>query len=130
MPKSVASRDRAQIEHLERVQALSREMAAAIAALEQNDLPRFQAAIANQEKICHELAVRKFSSSAGVGNHRKDAVHEAYVELAQLNRVYAGVIKRSKRCADLLSALYGACGLGYGKDGSALADRQSWTCEV
>lgn len=129
MPKSAASRDRAQIEHLERVQALSREMAAAISAMEQNNLPRFQAAIANQEKICHELAVRKFSSSASAGN-RKDAVHQAYVELAQLNRVYAGVIKRSKRCADLLSALYGACGVGYGKDGPALADRHSWTCEV
>ena len=128
MPETNATREQAQLEHLELVRALSREITSAIAAIERNDLPAFRAAIAHQEKICHELVARKWSPSAAP-EAGKDAVHAAYAELAQLNRVYAGVIKRSKRCADLLAALYGSCA-GYGKNAPTLAERQPWTCEV
>lgn len=129
MPKSGATREQAQVEHLELVRALSLEITAAIAAIEKNDLQQFQTTIANQERICHQLVARKWTPPA-TGATEKDPVHEAYVALAQQNRVYAGVIRRSKRCADLLSALYGSCGVGYGNDVSALANRQSLTCEV
>lgn len=116
-------------EHLQLVQALSREITAAISAVERNDLRGLQATIANQEKICDELVSKKWLPPAS-GRKNRDAVQEAYVTLSQLNRVYAGVIKRSKRCADLLSALYGASQAGYGKNGTALENRQSWICEV
>jgi hypothetical protein len=127
MTPTSANQEQSQTEHLSLVRALSQEITAAIAAIEKNDLQRFQATIANQERICHELVVRKWSPAAANGTGQ---LHQAYVELKQLNRVYTGVIKRSKRCADLLLALYGSCGTGYGKNAPGLADRQSLICEV
>lgn len=115
-------------EQLELVRALSSEITAAIRALEKNDLQSLQAAIANQERICHHMVARKWSSLAPAAIDTD--LRTAYAQLAQLNRVYAGVIKRSKRCADLLLALYGSCGLGYGKNLSASTAQQSLTCEV
>ena len=116
-------------QHLDLVRALSSEITAAIAALEKNDLQRLQAAIARQEQICHHMVAAKWSPLAPSAADT-DLLRAAYAELAQLNRVYAGVIKRSKRCADLLLALYGSCGIGYGKDLSGSSARQSLTCEV
>lgn len=116
-------------EHLELVRALSSEITAAIAALEKNDLSRLQAAIASQERICHEMGARGLSSSTP-GATDTDLLRAAYSELAYLNRVYVGVIKRSKRCADLLLALYSSSGIGYGKDLSGSSAQQSLTCEV
>jgi hypothetical protein len=116
-------------EQLDLVRALSSEITAAISALEKNDLHRLQAAIAAQERICHQMVVRK-SLPVAPGTSDTDLLRAAYAELAQLNRVYAGVIKRSKRCADLLLALYGSCGIGYGKDLSGSSAQQSLTCEV
>lgn len=129
MPTSNAIREQAGFEQLELVRALSREITAAISAIERNDLQQFQATIANQEKLCHQLAARKWPPITAAATN-PDPIHQVYVALAQLNRVYAGVVKRSKRCADLLSALYGACGLGYGKDLAAATEGQTWTCEV
>ena len=126
MTSKSASQETEQLEHLELVGALSREITAALSAIEKNDLPAFQAAIANQEKVCHQMIVHKGSPLAASANDT-DLVRKAYLELAQLNRVYGGVIKRSKRCADLLAALYSSCGIGHGKEGS---ERQSLTCEV
>ena len=114
---------------LDLVRALSSEIASAIAAIEKNDLKRLQPAIANQERICHHIVAKKnlplVSNAADT-----DLLRAAYAELAQLNRVYAGVVKRSKRCADLLLALYSSCGIGYGKDLSVSSAQQSLTCEV
>ncbi len=114
-------------DYLALVRALSEEIAAAISAIERNHLERLEAAIRNQEKLCHELMTRKGSASA-ISESRKHEVREAHSTLAQLNRVYAGVIKRAKRCAALLLALYGYQGQGYGND--ILADRRSWSCEA
>lgn len=116
-------------EQLQWVRALSSEISAAIAAIAKNDLPRLQAAIANQERICHQMVARK-SSPIPPDASDADLLRAAYAQLAQLNRVYAGVIRRSKRCADLLLALYGSCGIGYGKDLSGSSAQQSLTCEV
>jgi len=129
MSRASTTAEQNQLEHLELVQALSREVSAAISAIERNDLQQFQTALANQENICHELASRKWSPGGICGTNR-DAVQQAYVALSQLNRTYAGVIKRSKRCADLLSSVYGACDKRYGKELPALADRQPRSCEA
>lgn len=114
---------------LDLVRALSSAIAAAIAAIEKNDLQRLQAAIANQERICHQIGAKKSSPLASNATDT-DLLRAAYAELAQWNRVYAGVVKRSKRCADLLLALYSSCGVGYGKDLSSSSAQQSLTCEV
>jgi len=115
------------LDYLGLVRALSEETAAAISAIERNHRQQFEAAIANQEKLCHELLTRKGSVSA-LAETRKHEVQQAHSTLAQVNRVYARVIQRAKRCADLLLALYGHHGQGYGND--LLADRHSWSCEA
>ena len=125
-PKTTA--EQAKLEHLELVRALSREITAAVASIERNDLTALRASIAQQERICHELASRPWSLPAS-GWRSPDALHEAYAALAQLNRVYAGLIKRSKRCVDLLSVVYGASDAGYEKQ-TAAAQHQSLTCEA
>jgi len=113
------------LDHLDLVRALSQEISAAISAIERNQLKQLEAAIRNQEAICHALLASQSSPSRLAGT-RQPGVEEAHSHLAQLNRVYAGVVKRAKRCADLLLALYGQ---GYGSDVS-LADRHSWSCEA
>ena len=105
-------------QQLEQVRRLSQEITAAISAIERNDLQALQSAIGNQEKISNQLAWECLPVSASGTEQR--IIQEAYLELAQLNRVYAGVIKRSKRCADLLLALYGG----------AHIDREGLACEV
>jgi hypothetical protein len=129
MPRASSTAEQAQLEHLELVHALFRAISAAISAIERNDLQQFQTAIANQEDICHELASRKWSPG-GISGANRGAVQQAYAKLSQLNRTYAGVIKRARRCADVLSSLYGLWDKRYGKELPALADRQPWTCEV
>lgn len=109
------------------LRALSEEIAAAISAIERNHLKQFESAIANQERICHELLTRKGSASL-MAETQKQEVQEAHSTLVQLNRVYVRVIKRAKRCADLLLVLYGHHGQLYGND--ILADRHSWSCEA
>jgi hypothetical protein len=125
MAKPDAIHQKSKLDHLDLVRALSEEIGAAISAIERNQLKRLEAAIRNQERICHELLTRRNTTSALAGT-RTQEVEEAHSNLAQLNRVYAGVMKRAKRCADLLLALYGQ---GYGNDVS-LADRHSWSCEA
>jgi len=116
------------LQHLQLVQALSREITAAIAAIEHNDLQGLRTSIAQQERICHDLTAKPWALPLG-GSRKPDALHEAYAGLAQLNRVYAGLIRRSKRCVDLLSVVYGASEAGYEKH-TAASDRQSLTCEA
>jgi hypothetical protein len=115
-------------QQLEQVRCLSREITAAISAIERNDLQAFQQAIANQERICNQLTSDSVTV-AGLQTERS-AICQAYWELAQLNRLYAAVIKRSKRCADLLLTLYGACDPGYVAGVPTKIDRQGLACEV
>jgi hypothetical protein len=110
MTNTTSFRDKTDLQHLSRISALTAEIATAIAAIERNDLPRLQAAIANQEKICSQLANTKWGT-----NNNKDAasplqterVKSAHAALDELNRVYAGLLKRSRRSVDLMLALYG-----------------------
>lgn len=133
MPKSNPTREQADLQHLARVRGLTRELAAAISAIERNDLPGLQAAVAKQERISHELAATKWtpaprSKPSHATSDTGEQLQEAYVALAQLNRVYAGVLKRSKRSVALLSALYGMQGDGYRMEPSG--NSQMLSCEV
>ncbi|HZP64534.1 MAG TPA: hypothetical protein VFB28_14055 [Terriglobales bacterium] len=127
MSEPQTSANQARLE-LELVRGLSREISTAIAAVEHNDLPALQASIAQQERMCRELASRPWSLPTS-GAQKSDALHEAYAALAQLNRVYAGLIRRSKRCIDLLTIVYGASEANYEKQAAA-AERQSLICEA
>ena len=116
-------------QQLEYVRSLSREITAAISAIEHNDLPAFQCAIANQESICNQLALMERPPVASSRAEQR-VIREAYSDLAQLNRVYTGVIKRSKRCADLLLALYGGGDTRYTSGASGQIDREGLVCEA
>jgi hypothetical protein len=129
MATATTTAQQAELEHLELVQALSRAISAAVAAIERNNLEELLTAIANQEEICHELISRKWSRGEMCGTNT-DAVQQAYMALSQINRIYAGVIKRSRRFADLLSSVYGASDKRYGKELPILVERQPWTCEA
>jgi hypothetical protein len=140
MPKSDQTCEKADLQHLTRVRALSSEVAAALSAIEHNDLSKLQVAIANQERICNELATTKWvpsplanKSPRGIQSARSttaEQIHVAYVALAQINRVYGGVVKRSKRAVDLLSALYGNQGDGYCPESRRSENFQTLSCEV
>lgn len=125
MATADAIQQKSKLDYLDLVRALSEEIAAAISAIERNQLKQLEAAIRNQEKLCHQLLASK-GSVFQLSPTRRQAVREAHSTLTQLNRVYAGVIKRAKRCADLLLALYGQ---GYGND-FRLTDRHSLSCEA
>jgi hypothetical protein len=116
-------------QQLEQVRSLSREITAALSAIERNDLQAFQQAIASQERICNQLALTDQPAVAGSGSEGL-AVYQAYVELAQVNRLYAAVIKRSKRCADVLLSLYGGCDARYVSGEHAQIDREGLACEA
>jgi hypothetical protein len=140
MSKSDLTREKVDTQHLTRVRLLTGEVAAAISAIEHNNLRQLQIAVANQERICNELVTTKWRPSPlAKKNVRRNAapiaetgdqIQAAYVALAQINRVYAGVVKRSKRSVDLLSALYGNQGDGYGQEPLPSETLQTLSCEV
>ena len=140
MPKSDLTRENVDAQHLTRVRLLTGEVAAAISAIEHNNLRQLQIAVANQERICNELATTKWTPSPLARKYLRrntapisetgDQIQAAYVALAQINRVYAGVVKRSKRSVDLLSALYGNQGDGYGQEPLPSETLQTLSCEV
>ena len=140
MPKSTLTREQADLQHLTLVLRLSGEVASAISAVEHNHLHQLQVAIANQERICDQLANTKWTPPAAAGRRGGEAhratsevtqkIQAAYVALAQLNRVYAGVVKRSSRSVELLLALYGNRGDGYGQQPPRLETSQTLSCEA
>ncbi|MGH9500017.1 MAG: hypothetical protein ACRD3L_12830 [Terriglobales bacterium] len=135
MPKSSPTREAESLQHLARVRALSTEVATAISAIEKNDVRRLQTAVANQERISHQLAATKWTPAlsrekAGQSSESGAQIQNAYVALAQLNRVYAAVLKRSKRSVELLAALYGNLGDGYGEAPPQAENFQTLSCEA
>jgi hypothetical protein len=136
MPNSTSAREQTELRHLARVQELTQEIATAIAAIEQNNLARFQESILKQEFLCSELAALRWAPCAFKAGNGCDAsgetgtvaekIQESYVSLAQLNRVYAEVVRRSKRATELLLAVYSLAGVQpnlFDKD-------QTLSCEV
>jgi hypothetical protein len=123
-----------QARHLDRVRDLIRNIEAAISALERNNLQDFQSALRNQEAICSEL-VAITQTSVSQSKNAPDAeltaqLQRSYKDLAQVNRVYVGVVKRAKRWIDLLSRLYGLQRERYEQPLCLPAEQQTLSCEV
>jgi hypothetical protein len=118
-------------EHLARLRALSQQLATAISAIERNDLPQLQSSVAAQESLCCELTGAQISlSPSAIESVLLEEVRATQMELAQLNRVYAAVLKRAQRSAALMTALYRSFGQGYAKDSPPSAEQQTLSCEV
>jgi len=135
-----ATRKQEQLEHLSHVNALRQAVASAISAIEKNDLAQFETHLATQETICHRLSATKGTSSltaSGIAAASEDSdrslpleIRQAYMALAQLNRVYAALLKRVRRSFGLMVALYRSHGEGYDRSPSPLAQGHTWSCEV
>jgi hypothetical protein len=139
MPRSNSTNDQMGREHLAQVRALSEEVASAISAIEQNNLQQLQKSVALQETLCDQIAEKKWQLPSASGKDSGtdaaampliEEIRKAHVALAQVNRVYAAVLKRSQRSAGLIAAIYRNHGQGYAKDAPVLADRHTWSCEV
>jgi len=116
--------------HLERIQALIEAITSAISAIEHNELPKLQAAIARQEQLCSELASTRWTRPQLEISELGKQIRASYAALVQLNRVYAGLVKRSKRSNELLSMLYGIPGEDYGKRPVPTPHVRTLSCEV
>jgi hypothetical protein len=140
MLKSEATRGQHLLEHLAQVNALSQAVASALSAIEKNDLRQLEAHLAVQETICNRLAGAKITlmsaeSQKLASGENPDAqllqqIRQAYIALAQLNRVYGALLKRVRRSAGLIIALYRSHGEGYDHKPSPLSQRHTWSCEV
>jgi hypothetical protein len=135
-----AARQQEQLEHLAQVHALSQAVTSAISAIEKNDLRQFEIHLAAQERICNRLSCPKWMLPSTAREKAVDGasletalvkeIRQAYVELAQLNRVYAALLKRAQKSAELMAALYRSHGEGYDRVPSPLPQRHTWSCEV
>jgi hypothetical protein len=140
MLTSDASRRQEQLEHRAQVQALAQAVASAISAIEKNDLKQFEIHLAAQERICNRLSSPKWmppstAKQKAVDGKNPDAqllqeIRQAYVALAQLNRVYAALLKRARKSISQIAAVYRSGGLGYGCERSPLPQQKTWSCEV
>jgi len=123
-----------QLEQLARVQALSREIASAISAIEKNDLRQFESHVSAQEAICNSLApAQKLLPPAPLDSGSSQLlaeIRQAHMALARLNKVYAAVLKRAERTVGLVAAIYRAHGQGYERNPSPIAKHHTWSCEV
>ena len=128
------------VERLAQVHALLQAVASAISAIEKNDLRQFESHLAVQETICNQLSATKWTppsaaTAGAVSGENPDAqllqeIRQAHVALAQLNRVYAALLKRARRSVELLAALYRSHGEGYDPGSFPLPQRHTWSCEV
>ena len=140
MLKFEAIRKQGLVEHLAQVHALSRAIGSAISAIEKNNLPELETQLAIQETICNRLSGNKLAMSSvskveAVRGETPEAhwlqqIRQAHLALAQLNRVYAALLKRSRRHLGQITALYGNHGEGYNRGPSTLPQRHTWSCEV
>jgi len=118
-------------EHLARLRVLSQQLTTAISAIERNDLAQLQSSVAAQESLCCELTGVQWPLLPGaMESALLDEIRATQMELAQLNRVYAAVLKRAQRSAALMTALYRSFGQGYAKDAPPPAEKQTLSCEV
>ena len=129
-----------QLEHLAQVKAPAQAIASAISAIESNDLAEFETYLAAQETICYRLSSTKWTLSPtaaeqGDAPEKSDQallleIRQAYIGLAQLNRVYAAVLKRTRKSLGLIAALYRSHRLGYDREPYPVPQSGTWSCEV
>jgi len=140
MQKSEAIRKQDLVEHLAQVHALLQSVAFAISAIEKNNLREFETQLAAQEVICNRLSGKTLVMSStskpeavrgeAPDMHLPQEICQAYLALAQLNRVYAALVKRSRRHLGQITALYRSHGEGYNRVPSTFPQRHTWSCEV
>ncbi len=140
MLESGATRREEQLEHLAQVHALSQAVASAISAMEKNDLQQFETQLAVQETICNRLSATKWALSSTATEkpapgenpdvQLQQEIRQAHIALAQLNRVYAALLRRARRSAGLIAALYGSHEKGYDRGPSPRLQNHTWSCEV
>ncbi|MGA8153902.1 MAG: hypothetical protein WB952_23325 [Terriglobales bacterium] len=117
--------------HAVRLRALSQQLGTAISAIEHNDLAQFESSIAAQELLCCELTgVQWPLATWATESAVLDDIRVAQMELAQLNRIYARVLKHAQKSAALMTALYRSFGQGYAEDAPPVAEKQTLSCEV
>jgi len=125
-----------QLDHLAQVRALAHEIESAIVAIGQNDLRQFQSHLAAQDAVCNRLLpaqnllpVRAENQSHN-GDELATEIRDAHLKLAQVNRVYAAVLKRSVRTTGLIASLYRAHAQGYDRNAPVPEKRHTWSCEA
>jgi hypothetical protein len=142
MLKSEAISRQEQLGHLAQVRALTQAVASSISAIEKNDLQQFEIHLAAQESLCNRLSGSKWippstPAEMAVDGITSDApllheIRQAYIALAKINRVYAGVLKHARKSLEVIIGLYQIHGEGYSPGPSPTAQRHShtWSCEV
>ena len=115
-------------EHIARVHALCSEVQASILALEENNVALLEQSLTKQESLCIQIAALKAKSAEFKPINARSAaeIRHAYMALAQKNRTYAALLKRSNRTVNLLSGLYRCYGAGIDKKSLD----HTWSCEV
>ena len=139
MSELATNREQERSEYLIRLNSLSEKIVAAITALEHNDLRQLELSLAAQESICRELSQAKWLACLSTENiavvPQDDLeltleIRRAQLKLAQLNRVYSALLKRSQRTVGLFTGLYRGYGMGYDKNRPAVAEPHTWSCEA
>lgn len=141
MLKSDETRTAEQLEHLAQVRALTQAIASAISAIEKNNLRQFQDHLAIQETICNRLGAIKPALPSSTTTSKESVAEnpdsqlqreiiDAHLALAQLNRVYAALLRRTTKSVALVAALYRSYGAGYVRGPAPLPPHRSWSCEV
>ena len=119
------------LEYLQLVRSLSTEMNAAVSALAENDLGRFESSVAEQERLCEKA--RCLSQSLRRNPQLGASARELVVagrELHQQNRVYAAVLARGAQICRALLSLYQESPREYLPDGRMASATNTWSCEV
>ncbi len=132
MAELVTDRNQELKAYLVRLRTLSEKLALAIKALERNDLPQFQASLAEQEAICNELsrrADRPFVSDTADPSLLKE-INQIRISLTQSNRVYAALLQRVNQTKGLLMGLYRSYSVGHDATRPAIAEPHTWSCEI
>lgn len=128
-----STRDRHQQE-LASLEALNRAIAAAIVALEKNDVHAFERHVSAQEAICNGFITTPPSCLADLtGSENSELaakVRQAYAAVARINRVYAAVVKRAKKTIGMMEAIYRAAGQGYTTSRPSSTEQNTWSCEA
>src|SRR5271166_6787394 len=132
MLKSEAIRRQELMDRLAQVQALLQAVASAISAIEKNDLRQFEIQLAMQETMCHRLSANQWTPTSTVADSAnaklEQEIRQAHIALAQLNRVYAALLKRARKSAELMAALYRSHGAGYDPGSHRLPQHHTWSC--
>jgi len=129
-------------EHLAVVQSLCLEVQGAIQALTANRLAEFKAYLERQEDLCARLeAAMKLMPDTGdiqppsrppLTNYEDmgERILAAHQQLAELNRRYAALLRRSNRSAGLLAANCRTFIDGYGATAQCRSSRHEWFAET